>query len=54
MNDEIKEMTKVLKSLGNKQASELYNYITNLPHSLTPDYITMVLFFLRTERPKTL
>ena len=30
MNNEIKEMTKVLKSLGNKQASELYNYITNL------------------------
>jgi hypothetical protein len=30
MDDEIKEMTKVLKSLGNKQASELYYYITNL------------------------
>ena len=30
MNNEIKEMTKVLKSLGNKQASELYYYITNL------------------------
>lgn len=30
MNNEIKEMTKVLKSLGNKQASELYDYITNL------------------------